>query len=116
VRVSELNELEAAGAWFVYVLRCCDQTLYTGATNRVGERVAAHNAGRGARYTRGRCPVELVYLERVGGRSAALRREAEIKRLSAERKRSLIAVSAGRLRTAAERAVGDSNAERPDGR
>ena len=67
--------------WFVYLVRCADESLYTGISTDVDARVAAHNAGRGARYTRARLPVELVHVERKRSRSTALRREAEIKAL-----------------------------------
>ena len=67
--------------WFVYLVRCADESLYTGISTDVGARVAAHNAGRGARYTRARLPVELVHVERKKSRSTALRREAAIKAL-----------------------------------
>ncbi|MDH5628178.1 MAG: GIY-YIG nuclease family protein [Candidatus Krumholzibacteria bacterium] len=77
-------------AWFVYILRCADRTLYTGVTNDTDKRVADHNAGRGARYTRARLPVRLVYVEQVEDRGAALRRENEIKRLRAADKRALV--------------------------
>ena len=76
--------------WCVYVLRCADGTLYTGATNDLERRLAAHQAGRGARYTKGRGPLEIVYVEPCGNRGAALRREAAIKRLPIRRKRALI--------------------------
>jgi putative endonuclease len=79
-----------AEPWFVYILRCADRTLYTGVTNDTGRRVADHNAGRGARYTRVRRPVALVYVEAVEDRGAALRRESEIKRMRAADKRRLI--------------------------
>ena len=69
-------------AYFVYMLRCGDGSLYTGSTNDVERRLKAHQSGRGAKYTRSRLPVELVYREEVQDRSAALRREAAIKRLS----------------------------------
>jgi putative endonuclease len=67
--------------WFVYILRCADDTLYTGISTDVARRVDEHNAGAalGARYTRARRPVVLVYQESVLNRSAALRREREIK-------------------------------------
>jgi len=74
----------------VYVLRCADDTLYTGYTTDVERRVAEHQAGEGARYTRGRTPVELVHTERYGSRSAAMSREAEIKRLSRAQKERLV--------------------------
>ena len=68
--------------YWVYILRCADGTLYTGCTNDLSRRLAAHNAGKGAKYTRSRRPVELVYREEVPDKSAALRREAAIKCLS----------------------------------
>ena len=69
-------------SWTVYMLRCRDGTLYTGATNNLERRVAAHNRGKGAAYTRARLPVTLVWSEPAEDRSAALRREAALKRLS----------------------------------
>jgi putative endonuclease len=80
----------SSSAWYVYIVRCSDASLYTGITTRIEARLAKHNAGKGARYTRGRAPVELVYLEAVEDRGAALRREALIKRLPADRKRRLL--------------------------
>ncbi|MBJ6760310.1 GIY-YIG nuclease family protein [Myxococcaceae bacterium JPH2] len=68
--------------WTVYMLRCRDGTLYTGATNDLPRRVATHAKGRGAAYTRARLPVTLVWSEPAKDRSAALRREAAIKRLT----------------------------------
>jgi putative endonuclease len=76
--------------WYVYVVECADGTLYTGMTNDVARRVAEHNKGCGARYTRGRRPVALVHQEQVGGRGAALRREAQIKRMRRREKEGLI--------------------------
>ena len=76
--------------WYVYILRCGDGTLYTGATDDVDRRLAAHRAGRGAKYTRGRGPLELVYVEEQPDKSAALRRELEIKRLRREQKEQMI--------------------------
>jgi putative endonuclease len=76
--------------WHVYILECADGTLYTGVATDVAARVATHNAGKGAKYTRGRLPVCLVYQESAGERGAALRRELEIKRLRAADKRRLI--------------------------
>ena len=75
--------------WFVYIVRCADRTLYTGVTTEPDRRIAEHNDGRGARYTRSRGPVSLVYLERADDRGAALRREHEIKRMTAEGKKKL---------------------------
>ena len=75
---------------FVYIVRCADGTFYTGVTTDVAMRVAMHNTGRGARYTRSRLPVTLVYTEPAGARGDALRREHQIKRLTRLRKDRLI--------------------------
>ena len=77
-------------SWWVYILECRDGTLYTGCTDDVPRRLAAHNAGNGAKYTRGRTPVLLRYCEERPDRSAALRREAAIKRLTRKEKQALI--------------------------
>ena len=76
--------------WWVYILRCGDGTLYTGCTNDLRRRLAVHNAGKGAKYTRSRLPVSLVYWESLPDKSSALRRESAIKRLSRAQKLSLI--------------------------
>ena len=76
--------------WYLYILRCKDDSLYTGITTDVEKRLEAHRAGKGAKYTRGRGPLELVYWEECGDHSDALRREAEIKRLPREEKLKLI--------------------------
>ncbi len=84
------NAREAeGGVWQVYLLRCADGTLYAGITTDLARRVAEHNAGRGARYTRSRLPAELVYTEAAADRSAAQRREYAIRRLPAAAKRRL---------------------------
>ena len=75
---------------FIYIVRCADGTLYTGWTTDVERRVAQHNAGRGARYTRMRRPVALVYREEAPDRSTAMRREVAIKKLDRERKERLV--------------------------
>jgi putative endonuclease len=75
------------------LLRCADDTLYCGITNNLDKRLAAHNAGEGAKYTRSRTPVELVYSEQYKDRSAASKREIEIKSLSRAEKLELIAAS-----------------------
>ncbi|AKI99798.1 putative endonuclease containing a URI domain protein [Archangium gephyra] len=80
--------------WTVYMVRCRDGTLYTGATNNLERRVATHNKGRGAAYTRARLPVTLVWSEPAADRGAALRREAALKRLSRAEKLRLV----GRVR------------------
>ena len=71
---------------YVYMLRCADGTLYTGWTTDLERRLAAHNAGEGAKYTRSRRPVVLVYSETLPTRQEALRREAAIKRLTRAQK------------------------------
>lgn len=80
-------------AWCVYILRCADGTLYTGSTNDLSRRLARHQSGKGAKYTRSRRPLTLVYQESQPGRSAALRREAAIKRLTRPQKLALIAAA-----------------------
>ena len=85
-------------SWFVYILRCGDDTLYTGSTDDISRRLSAHNSGKGAKYTRGRGPLELVYSEELPTHSDALRREAAIKRLTRQQKLELIA----QYKTAAE--------------
>ena len=75
---------------YVYLLRCGDGSLYTGYTDDVERRLAAHRSGKGAKYTRSRLPVELVYSEELPDKSAALRREAAIKRLPRQEKLKLL--------------------------
>lgn len=75
---------------YVYILRCADDTLYTGWTNDIDLRVKAHNEGKGAKYTRRRTPVSLVYLETLPTKSDALKREAAIKKLPRHKKLKLI--------------------------
>ena len=79
--------------WWVYILRCADNTLYTGVSNDLSGRVKSHNAGRGARYTRSRRPVELVYQEAAADRGVAQQREYAIRKLNAQQKRALIAAA-----------------------
>lgn len=76
--------------WWVYLIECADGTLYTGISNDLDKRLAAHNAGTAARYTRGRRPVVLRYAEPAADRSSASRREASIKRLSRRAKLALV--------------------------
>ena len=75
---------------FVYMVECSDGTYYTGWTNDVAARVAAHNAGCGARYTRGRGPVRLVYMEKCLDKPSAQRRELEIKQMTRAQKQQLV--------------------------
>ena len=76
--------------WYVYILRCTDDTLYTGITNHPERRLKAHNAGTASKYTRVRRPVEMVYQEEVETKGYALRREMEIKAMSRSQKLRLI--------------------------
>lgn len=76
----------------VYVLECADGSLYTGYTTDVERRVAEHDAGQGANYTRGRTPVELVHVEDYETRSAAMSREAAVKALSRAEKEALVSL------------------------
>jgi putative endonuclease len=88
--------------WRVYILRCRGGSLYTGATNDLARRVALHAEGTGARYTRSRLPVRLVYDEPARDRGAALRREAAVKRLTRAEKLAVVA-SRGTSRRAGRR-------------
>lgn len=76
--------------YYVYILRCADQTLYTGITTDVDRRAAVHNSGKGAKYTRSRLPITVVYYEECEDKSCALRRELEIKRMARDEKLALI--------------------------
>lgn len=82
-------ELAPKVNWSCYLLLCADDTLYCGITNNLDARLAAHNAGEGAKYTRGRTPVRLVYAESCVDKSAALKREMQIKQLSRTQKKNL---------------------------
>lgn len=75
---------------YVYMLRCADGTLYTGWTSDLAHRVKAHNSGHGAKYTRSRTPVELVYSEELADKTEALKRECAIKQLTRQQKEQLI--------------------------
>ena len=74
---------------YVYILRCADDTLYCGWTTELNKRLASHNSGRGAKYTRSRRPVELIYVEEYEDRHDSLSREWHIKRMSREEKQRL---------------------------
>ena len=76
--------------WYLYILRCGDGTLYTGITTDVEKRLEQHRTGKGAKYTRGRQPLELVYREKCGDHSTALKREYEIKKMPRDAKMRLI--------------------------
>ncbi len=77
-------------SWCVYILECADKTLYTGITNNLDRRIQMHENGTGAKYTKGRGPFCLLYKENVENRSAASKRECEVKKLSREDKYTLI--------------------------
>ena len=78
------------GMYYVYILKCCDGTLYCGYTNDVEKRFETHQSGKGAKYTRGRLPLELVYTEEFETKSEAMKRECEIKKMSREKKMEII--------------------------
>jgi putative endonuclease len=79
--------------WLVYILLCGDNTLYTGVTVDIEKRISAHNKGNGAKYTRARLPVSLVWSENAESEGSAKRREAEIKKLTRRQKLKLIKIS-----------------------
>ena len=76
-------------SWYVYMVRCRDNSLYTGYTDDPERRLAVHNAGKGAKYTKSRLPVQLVYREECPDKSTALKREYAIKRLTKAEKELL---------------------------
>lgn len=76
---------------YTYMVRCADGSLYTGWTNHIEKRMQDHNSGKGAKYTRGRGPVELVYLEISDSKQEAMRKEAYYKRLTRRQKEAMIA-------------------------
>ncbi len=80
----------ADSPWHVYIVHCNDGSLYTGIAKELDARIAQHNLGAGAKYTRSRQPVRLVYTEQAADRSAALKREMEIKRMPVAAKRRLV--------------------------
>ena len=89
-RRSATPEAEDLNPYYCYIVRCKDDSLYTGITNNIERRIAVHNKGKGGAYTASRCPVVLVYSERVGSKGDALRRELEIKSLTRSQKLALI--------------------------
>ncbi|MEW8505493.1 MAG: GIY-YIG nuclease family protein [Candidatus Thiodiazotropha sp.] len=76
--------------WYVYMVRCTDRTLYTGIAKDLVKRMGEHNSGMGAKYTRGRTPVELVFVESANSQGEALRREYQIKQMSRDQKLRII--------------------------
>ncbi len=77
-------------SWFLYIIQCSDDTLYTGITTDISRRLNEHNAKKGAFYTQNKTPVKLVYQEAMANQSAARKREAEIKQLTRKEKLELI--------------------------
>jgi putative endonuclease len=77
-------------SWYVYILECSDKSYYTGITTDVKKRLETHNIGKGAKYTRGRGPLVLLYTEKLSNKSEALKREYAIKKLSRNKKTELI--------------------------
>ena len=88
------NEIRAEKEWedmnYTYILKCSDETLYTGWTNDLEKRINAHNAGKGAKYTKNRRPVELAYYEEFVTKEEAMSREYAIKQLTRRKKEELI--------------------------
>jgi putative endonuclease len=82
-------------SWFCYLLRCADDSLYCGITNDLDKRLAAHNAGTASKYTRTRLPVKLVFAEPCTDRSAASKREMQIKRMRRSKKLELPEMQTG---------------------
>ncbi len=83
----------ASGSWCLYIVECADASLYTGISTDVVGRVVKHNSGRGAKYTRSRTPVRLVYVRECGTQSIALKEEARVKKLSRSDKIAMISGS-----------------------
>lgn len=98
-------------AWFVYLARCADDTLYCGITNDLVARFAAHNAGKGARYTRSRRPIELIASHRCTTKSRALKLEYRVKQLTRTQKQRLVAAPA-LLRALARQRLGHARLRR----
>lgn len=91
-----------ASTWKLYMLRCCDGSLYTGITTDVAARLEAHSTGHGAKYTRGRAPLTVAYTEVCGDHSTALKREIAVKKLTKEQKEALVATYRSQIRRETE--------------
>jgi len=90
ILITEISLLPDTKQWFVYMLECADGSLYTGVSNDLAKRVDIHNTGKGAKYTRSRLPVKLVYSETAPDKSEALKKEIKMKQLSRVEKLNLI--------------------------
>ena len=88
--MKETNKQEELQRNYTYIVKCSDETLYTGWTNNLKKRLEAHNSGKGAKYTKTRRPVELVYFEEYDTKQEAMKREYAIKQLSRQKKLALI--------------------------
>jgi putative endonuclease len=86
-----LKSTKRKAKWVVYMLECSDRSFYTGITNNLKKRIETHNTGKGAKYTRSRLPVKLIYREKHISKSSAMKREIEIKKYSRLKKERLIA-------------------------
>lgn len=80
---------QSSSIWYVYIVKCFDETLYTGITTDVEKRIKKHNIGKGAKYTKYRRPVELLYFEKQENKSLASKREIEIKKMKRKEKLEL---------------------------
>lgn len=85
------NTANKSTDWFIYLVRCRNGHLYTGISTNVARRFAAHQVGKGAKYLRGKGPLELVYQQKIGTRSEALKAEIKVKKMSRQTKEKLIA-------------------------
>ena len=88
--MKETDEQKQHQGNYTYIVKCSDETLYTGWTNNLKKRLEAHNSGKGAKYTKNRRPVELVYFEEYDTKQEAMQREYAIKQLSRQKKLALI--------------------------
>ncbi|MGB7054421.1 MAG: GIY-YIG nuclease family protein [bacterium] len=84
--------------WYVYILKCRNNALYTGITNNIGRRLKEHNSGKGGSYTKSQLPVSLVYSESHGSKSEALKREIQLKGWTKRKKQALIERNYAKLR------------------
>lgn len=88
--MKETKKQEELQRNYTYIVKCSDETLYTGWTNNLKKRLEAHNSGKGAKYTKNRLPVKLVYFEEYDTKQEAMKREYAIKQLSRQKKLALI--------------------------
>ena len=108
MRPADKSSWEMSSPWYLYIVRCADNSLYTGITTDLERRIIEHNSNkRGAKYTRARRPVELVYQETFDNRSEVSTREAAIKKMTPDKKRQLIQSSIGSVLSASPLAPTD---------